>query len=72
MVRAKWPLSEGSCIGNFATNPQPLHLFSSVPLDCCGVGGVEDTPGGFRGVEGVLGSLIAARPCATPDIGVVG
>ena len=29
---------------------------------------VEDTPGGFSGVL----SLIAARPCATPDIGVVG
>ena len=29
---------------------------------------VEDAPGGFSGVL----SLIAARPCATPDIGVVG
>ena len=30
--------------------------------------GVEDTPGGFSGVR----SLIAARPCATPDIDVAG
>ena len=66
MVCARCPLSEA------LSNSQPLHLVSIVTWGCSGLEGVEDTPGGFRGVEAVLGSLIAARPCETPDIGVVG
>ena len=66
MVCARCPLSESFSI------PQPLHFSLIVPLDCSVLEGVEDPPGGFRGVEGVFGSLIAARPCETPDIGVVG
>ena len=33
---------------------------------------VEDTPCAFTVDDGVLGRLIAAKPCVTPEIGVTG
>ena len=48
-------------------------LDASVSLSGGAPGGlrVGDMPGDFTEV-GVLGSLIAARPCVTPEIGVTG